>query len=272
MVLCLTTIPPRFAGIDATITNLLQQTRPADAIVLSIPQRYSVRFKEGVPQADIDAFKQRFPTVVVHRPPADEGPGTKLLGALSALESWRSRTDPQAHAAAPSPGTQLLKRTMQSADTVFTSHMNVVLVLGDDDRKYPLDSLERFDEALRDPHNSNTALSGCVYKTADTIIGQGADLFAMPLRPLHAIASYFESLRHETACMYHDDLWISAYLALVGVQIQKVDIQVVNRDIANQDALIAVQGDLSRDTITRVAQQVIHAVNRAWRNKYAWLP
>jgi hypothetical protein len=85
MIVSLTTIPARFADIPATITNLLTQTRPADAIILNIPKQYSVRFKEGVPERAIDAFKKQFPTVIVFRPEVDEGPGTKLLGALQAL-------------------------------------------------------------------------------------------------------------------------------------------------------------------------------------------
>lgn len=268
MIVSLTTIPARFADIPATITNLLTQTRPADAIILNIPKQYSVRFKEGIPERAIEAFKKQFPTVIVFRPEVDEGPGTKLLGALQALASWR---DSPVQAKVVTPDVARLYDAVRGADTIYNTPGDVFVVLGDDDRQYPPFALERFEAAMSDPTNHGKALSGCVFRSGDTIVGQGADLYAIPLRVLHAIKPYFNLLRDDKSCVFHDDMWISAYLAAHNVPIAAVDVNIVNRDFANTQALLNLQGDLSREQVTRGAQAAIDQVNLLWRQRYPWL-
>lgn len=45
------------------------------------------------------------------------------------------------------------------------------------------------------------------------MVGQGVDLFALPLRALDGVESFFETAcRYEPRFFYHDDVWISMFL------------------------------------------------------------
>lgn len=83
-VLSLTTTPVRIAKIRPVLKSLLNQTKRADAIILSVPfvmkrsnQVYSI------PDWLLNASNSDYlEGITVHRPKLDYGPATKLVGAL----------------------------------------------------------------------------------------------------------------------------------------------------------------------------------------------
>ena len=69
--------------------------------------------------------------------------------------------------------------------------------------------------------------------------------------------------------MYHDDLWISAYLNLVGVDVKRLlGIRATNRGSAMTDALHLVTGELSRANITAVTNGIVRELRRKWLAQY----
>ncbi len=77
-VVSLSSVPPRFGKIGATLASLLAQRAPLDAVELQIPRAYR-RF----PDWD-GTLPEVPPGVTIRRAEEDWGPATKLLGALAA--------------------------------------------------------------------------------------------------------------------------------------------------------------------------------------------
>jgi hypothetical protein len=114
----------------------------------------------------------------------DWGPGTKLLGSLNVI--------PQ----------------------------ECYLVLVDDDVRYRRDFLASLLNAQRQDHSSS--FSYYTYRTEGLTVGQGCDGFSFWYPNLAGIRQFAESHVMNASLFYHDDLWISFYLASKGISIRSL--------------------------------------------------
>ncbi|MCR9136007.1 MAG: hypothetical protein NXI27_08435 [Alphaproteobacteria bacterium] len=175
----LTTIPDRIAGIEPCIRSLQEQTVPPEAIFLCIPRTYKLHGSAAeVPASLIN----NYPLLKIVPCADDFGPGTKVLGSLD----WVNK----------------------DADSL--------MVLVDDDSTYRDYMLEEFVSAFR--ADSDHAYSFYVSNYRGIHVGQGCDGFAIPATALKGLRSYFERIRDNEFAFFVDDLWISHYLQLNGMQ------------------------------------------------------
>lgn len=230
LVVTLTTIPSRFQGLATTLTSLVNQSRPADIIVLNLPKQYHARFGGAtISEDDIAALALQFPQIHVLRPEMDEGPGTKLLGTLDAIVA---HTPP-------------LHRLPDAS--------KVCIVIADDDRVYGKNQLQHIEQK----YDGKTAVSGWVFEDQGVTIGQGADLFAIPLSCLGMARFFFNKISSSRACVLHDDFWISYYLRKMGVPIKAMPNDSPETKESFRDALHKLQGDDSRASVTREAHRIL---------------
>src|SRR6266705_2844079 len=104
----LSTVPDRINNLRPTIRSLLKQTRPPDEIILAIPE-FSVR--ERRPYV-VPKYISRLPCVRVLHCAEDWGPATKFIGAIQ--------------------------------DELAAGRENTLIMVVDDDRRYPRDALETY--------------------------------------------------------------------------------------------------------------------------------
>lgn len=176
----LTTIPPRMAGIGRCIASLLAQETPPEKVFVCVPERYR-RFETPDPLPfDLALFGERVELV---RCPRDEGPGTKILGALDQIPD-----DP-----------------------------DCLLVLVDDDMEYRPHMLTVLAETFR--KSPGAAASFHTYHYRRLTVGQGADAFALPAHHLDGLRAYADMALTCPSAFYVDDLWISYFLWLKRIPI-----------------------------------------------------
>src|SRR5213595_2924875 len=108
VIVSLSTVPDRINNLQPTIWSLLKQTRPPDEIVLAVPE-FSVR--EQRPYV-VPKYISRLPRVRVLRCREDWGPATKFIAAIQ--------------------------------DELAAGRENTLIMVVDDDRLYPRDSLETY--------------------------------------------------------------------------------------------------------------------------------
>ncbi len=207
----LTTIPSRMGGLARCIASLEAQTPPPERIFLCVPETYR-RFETPDPLPFAAAEFGKSVQIIRCN---DEGPGTKILGALDHLP-----TGP-----------------------------DVLLVLVDDDAAYEPHMLATFAEAYRTRPES--ASSFYVYRYRGMDVGQGNDGFAIPAQALGGLKAFHDNIREHRHLFFVDDLWISFYLWMNSVPIQSLaakagptgTIRQVYNDI---DALNGQKGKFSR--------------------------
>lgn len=203
----ISTIPARLPGVGLTILSLAAQTSPPRKILLSAPRSY-LRFPGKV--ADLSLVHKQLQSsshreapralelLETHTCERDDGPGSKLLCVLERLHTL-------AHELPLGAGEPMV-------------------VLADDDRQYKPNALRLVSTAVshRSPHPpAALAYSFNTYplpQASPTVsIGQGADLYAIPLRALgstESVRHFFElSLGVDPRFRFHDDVWISLYLS-----------------------------------------------------------
>jgi hypothetical protein len=178
----LTTIPSRMQGLRRCIASLEAQTTPPERIFLCIPQTYR-RFKTPDP-LPLEAAALGSLVEIVRC--ADDGPGTKILGAIDRL--------PQ--------------------------EPDVLLVLVDDDAEYEPHMLGAFAEMFR--KHPGHAGSFHVYRYRGINVGQGNDGFAIPVEKLAGLKGFHANIRDNPYIFYVDDLWISFYLWMNSVPIHNL--------------------------------------------------
>lgn len=172
-------IPSRLPTLSKCVESMLNQTVPPDRIVINIPQ-YFRRFKCHISDDLIPRFDSK--RVVINRCD-DMGPGTKLLGSLSYVSD------------------------------------DSLLVLVDDDMEYDTQLVEHLSRCVLE---TNAASSFHVYQIKSRrsyIIGQGSDGFAIDGKHLRDIQSFFAIAQKNMHVWLNDDLWISFFLFLKGVDI-----------------------------------------------------
>ena len=240
----LATVPGREFSLQHAVASLLEQQRPPDRLLVVAPPSFTVR-KQGntanplTGHVNLSSLRTA-PGLETHVCERDDGPGTKLLCALprvlalarGALDhSWIVVGDDDRvynNWALARLQQHICKTSTSSAGprafSFYTKGAWFPHARGDcfgpcvcttrppDCRKHCCFSrmyLRSRDEVSR--------LSWLSSQTApDLVLGQGADLFAIPLRQLQEVRSFFDcAVALETRISRHDDFWISAYLKLV---------------------------------------------------------
>ena len=211
----ITTLPRRIGLIRPCLESLLDGDRRPDRIVLTLPDRL-LRESDGynVPGFLTDSGWHGGLVEIV-RPPRDCGPGSKLLGALA------------------------------------TTAKPAVLILADDDVAYRRDFVARF--AAAQIAAADRAFSGWTYRRNGLTIGQGCDGFSLWTSWLADAQAFFDRHVAGTPFAFHDDLWISFFLALHHVRIAELPATDGRgyEQVHRVGALSQLGGALERDTLTR---------------------
>jgi hypothetical protein len=139
--IALTTSPARLQHLGPTLASLVNQTRPADAILLNLPLRFA-RTGEAYPDALPAELLKIAPQLHVNRVAEDLGPATKLVPTVRWLHS---RMD------------ELAARLGVSRSAVADA---VHIVVVDDDMRYAPRMLESMAHTAT-PHLSECALHRC---------------------------------------------------------------------------------------------------------------
>ena len=187
IVVSLSTIPSRVEKLNIIVDNMLRQTLQPDSIIINLPF-HSIREKRPYP-----IFSSSCPLVKVNRC-KDYGPLTKLYPTLQVEKDE-----------------------------------NTLIVTVDDDVNYPLDLLEQLYKAYK--RNRECAIGASGYT-----VGKWWNLFGRVNKPLvdtktSVIEGYSGCLYKRgffkddlldygdapKTMFYHDDLWISGYLAKRGI-------------------------------------------------------
>jgi hypothetical protein len=217
VVVSITTLPSRIAMMRPCLESLLQGVVRPDRIILPLPAM-SIREQTGY---TIPAFL-RDPSflgsiIEVVEADRDWGPGTKLLGALRHLP-------PECH-----------------------------LVIADDDVRYRPRFLADLVDAQRRDHAAS--FSYYTYGVGGLTVGQGCDGFSFWSPNLAGAREFAESYVDSSEVRFHDDLWISFYLATRGIKVRSLAHLLGNGPIYEPEheinALSRLTGELARDRINR---------------------
>lgn len=211
----ITTLPSRIGLIRPCLDSLLDGDRRPDRIVLTLPDR-PLRGGDTYDVPDFVTDRAWHGGVVeIARPPCDCGPGSKLLGALATIVE-------------PS-----------------------VLILADDDVRYARDFVACF--AATQAAAPDRAFSGWTYRHGGLTIGQGCDGFSLWSPRVADAQAFHDRNINGTRFTYHDDLWISFYLALHGVRVTELPASSGRwyEQVHEVAALRHCGGDLARDMLTR---------------------
>ena len=188
-IISLTTIPSRLSYLETCLNSLKNQTVMPDQIMIHIPKFYT-RFQTSIVASQIPS--SCLPHVLYLD--TDYGPGTKLMGCLSHLAPVQLRQS--------------------------------LIVLVDDDQIYQPHFIEGLLAHLGTDRQIPVAASYRTYSVTvrkrKLKIGCGFSGFAIPGRCLNwtTLLEYFQFVIGQNSLFFfHDDLWISYYLNLVGVRI-----------------------------------------------------
>jgi hypothetical protein len=194
----LTTLPDRIQNLEPTIRCLLNQTRPPDEIVLTVPE-YSVRQERPY---SVPKYLSQFPTLRILRSTTDWGPATKFIPVIQEeLAGGRSDT--------------------------------LIMVL-DDDRIYPRDALETYLHYHSELPNAALCfrggpMPGNFYwfvpklflgsrirepKRVAVITGCGSYL----IQPRFFDSALWNYSDAPASAFYMDDIWISGHLDRRGIE------------------------------------------------------
>src|SRR5207237_205172 len=194
----LTTLPDRIFNLEPTVHCLLNQTRPPDEIVLSIPE-FSVRQKRPY---SIPKYLSQFPTLRIVPCKTDWGPATKFIPLIQEeLAAGRSDT--------------------------------LIMVL-DDDRIYPRDALETYLHYHNELPNAALCFRGGPMpknfywfvpklflgsrirepKRVAVITGCGSYL----IQPRFFDSALWNYSDAPASAFYMDDIWISGHLDRRGIE------------------------------------------------------
>jgi hypothetical protein len=184
VVISLTTLPSRISKIRPCLESLLAGDVLPDKILLALPP---TSIRENRRYSVPEFLKDRtFCGSIIEIVNADRdwGPGTKLLGSLAVI--------PQ----------------------------ECYLVLADDDVRYRHDFLAKLLTAQRQNHFSS--FSFYTYRTEGLTVGQGCDGYSFWYPNLSGIERFAQDHVINTDLFFHDDLWISFYLASKGISVRSL--------------------------------------------------
>jgi hypothetical protein len=217
LIVSITTLPSRIARIRPTLESLLGGDRRPDLIRVVVPDKPLRESGQFViPDFLADEAFHRGVVRAV-RIPRDFGPGAKLLGTVGEIET-------------PS-----------------------CLVLADDDVRYRPDFLAGlWDAQMADLGSS---FSFYTYPVRGITVGQGCDGFSFWTPNLAGIEQFFAAYVDATDLMFHDDLWISFFLASRGVKVKslahRLGGSLIYEDVYEHNALRNLDGALAREELNR---------------------
>ena len=227
----MSTVPGRERVVRVAVDSWLQQRRPPDRLLVVAPRNYSNRFAGS--SVNISAILPRHPLIEARYCATDSGPGTKLLCAL-----------PRALAlcgAIPSCWLVLADDDRTYKDWALQELEAAMLAAAE-----PI-GLSFYLDRVWLPHAHSecygpcvcstlprTTASAChgrkccfgrqflrsqfvtrVESTPTLVLGQGADLLAMPLGAARGAPAFFRcAVASNFLISRHDDFWISAFLSL----------------------------------------------------------
>ena len=213
--------------VNFSLRSLISQRRPPDVIFVCVCEEYRREPGARVDTAQITSH----PSVRIIAGCKDNGPATKLLGSLNAVREF---------------GAQLL-------------------VLADDDLQYVPSALGDV-EAYYATHGLTRPSSCYVYSIVGTAIGQGADLFAMPVHHLVGIEDFFvaQTTMHPEL-WYHDDVLISTFFAQqrLAVRFRGSVCRTYDAEADPQNGLQHMQGRVARDELNRRLRPFVRSVQPA---------
>jgi hypothetical protein len=185
IIVSLTTIPPRIKHLQSTINSLRNQSFPVDSIILHIPKHY-----HNYPDADeLEIAQLKY--VQINRCETDYGPATKLLAMK---------------------------------DFNMEEHDYIIVV--DDDRMYEPDMVRDFIRShINDPGKVYTqacwdisTLTNGEYSNGNILGGCCGFIIQRKDCPFRFM-NMFTDLDHNDAKFYVDDVWLSGWIKMNGVQI-----------------------------------------------------
>ena len=80
----MTSIPPRFDGLEKTLNSLEKQNKKTEKIFLNIPEKFN-RFSNG--EYNFNNLLKKFKNLKINKC-EDYGPGTKLIGSLDDIMEY----------------------------------------------------------------------------------------------------------------------------------------------------------------------------------------
>jgi hypothetical protein len=247
----------RSSVVQQSVNSLLHQDRPPDHIYVHsvCPDKMNNTSHGSPPNIT------RHPLVSVSETNAcpDRGPGSKLLCTLEALAK-----NNKANNVHPEQAEEDRKRT--------------VLILGDDDHVYWKGALGQMEQQFtKDWNNDNdrmpltTAVTFHAYTQNRLRIGQGADLFALPLSQIQFETTLAFSeciIHHQPRLWFHDDAWISLMLRAQNISIttiKSID-SPWKRHVIYQKANAAVLGLYESKTKGLQRKELQELVREEWRH------
>jgi hypothetical protein len=218
VIVSIATIPSRIRFMRPTLESLLNGDLIPDQILIVRPNFCKLENSDYV----IPDFLQdpNFCQGIIKlvRCPMDWGPGNKLLGAIEYLP------------------------------------LKCYLILADDDVRYRQSFLADLIRSQQQDHRSS--FSYFSYRVGGITLGQGCDGFSFWSPNLQGIRMFAHRFVKDTSLVYHDDLWISFFLAVRGISIRSLQPllrgQLIYEQLLPNNALGSLAGRLRREEISRI--------------------
>ncbi len=213
VVVSITSLPSRVSLLQPTLQSLLSGDRRPDVIRIILPEKPLRESAEFVVPEFLLDESFHGGVVKVIRIERDFGPGSKLLGTIGDID------------------------------------VPTCLVLADDDVRYRKDFLKGLvDSQLADRSSS---FSYFTYPAGGIRVGQGCDGFSFWSPNLAGIREFFADYVDGSDLMFHDDLWISFFLATRGVGAKslrhRLDGSTIYDQVHDVNALRDLEGTLDRE-------------------------
>src|SRR5260370_35654157 len=216
----LTSLPDRISNLETTVLCLLNQTRPPDEIVLSIPE-VSVRQKRPY---SVPKYLSEFSTLRILRCKADWGPATKFIPLVQ--------------------------------EELAAGRTNTLIMVVDDDRIYPRDALETYLHYHEQFPNAALCFRGGPMprnfywflpklflgsrlreaKRFAVITGCGSYL----IQPRFFVCARWDYSDAPASAFYMDDIWISGNLDRRGVEKYAVPVSAMMRTVRQQTGTMSL--------------------------------
>ena len=216
----LTTLPDRIDNLEPTIRSLLEQTRPPDEIVLTVP-KFSIRQQR---EYKIPDYLLQIPKVRLLRCDKDWGPATKFIPIIQ--------------------------------EELAAGRGDTLIMVVDDDRIYPCDALEIFLHYHQQMPDAALCFRGALIprnlvwfvpkifrasqirevKRVAVITGTASYL----IQPRFFDSALWDYSNAPASAFYVDDIWISAHLDRRGIEKDVVPASRMMRSVRAQSGTMTL--------------------------------